>query len=59
MAYEREYKILGDKVTQYFDDNGKLIESHVERSKILDGTYSHTEVFDANDKKTGSYKKED
>lgn len=51
--------MLGDKVTEFHDDNGKLLETHVERRSIWDGDYAYTDKYNSYDKKIGSFVKED
>ena len=59
MAWTRVYELLGDKVTEFHDDDGRLLETHVERHSIWDGDYAYTDKYNSYDKKIGSFVKED
>ena len=56
-GYKVQYKVLGGVATEYRDRYGNTLKTEVDRPKWYNNEYSHTEVFNSDNKKTGSYVK--
>ncbi len=59
MSYSKEYTAFdGARREEFFDDYGNLETTHVDRYNIWDGSYSHTDVYNANDQLIDSFVKD-